>query len=252
MLKNSTQRNKKGNSYASTAFLFLAAVFFGFFIFKINFTKLIFGEIKTTQTVAEGVTKPYVQKSAITEISTGNQKEPSSQTSIIAPKRGDIYRYIDQNGTIVMVSDLEKVPSRYRSSMTVLSGSNNTQSTPINVNNNQIYVSATINYQGRTVKVQLLVDTGATGISISPSVARKLGIQEGQGKQVSTTLADGRKTFSYEVIAEQVTVGPKSKRNMNLQIMPRKGNEETGLLGMSFLGDFPHMIDTKSQVIKWM
>lgn len=33
--------------------------------------------------------------------------------------------------------------------------------------------------------------------------------------------------------------------------MPRAGSEETGLLGMDFLGDFPHVIDTKTGVIRW-
>jgi hypothetical protein len=30
------------------------------------------------------------------------------------------------------------------------------------------------------------------------------------------------------------------------------GAEETGLLGMSFLADFPHILDLQAKVIKWL
>ena len=63
--------------------------------------------------------------------------------------------------------------------------------------------------------------------------------------------SEGRKGLPF---SEAVRVGrgrPKVKRDLNLQIMPRSGNEETGLLGMNFLGEFPHIIEAKAGIIRW-
>ncbi|MDD5106743.1 MAG: hypothetical protein PHC49_14120 [Desulfuromonadaceae bacterium] len=65
------------------------------------------------------------------------------------------------------------------------------------------------------------------------------------------TLADGSMVQTAHVVVDHVTVGPKAKRYLNVQIMPRSGNEETGLLGMNFLGDFPHIIEAKAGTIRW-
>ena len=102
------------------------------------------------------------------------------------------------------------------------------------------------------VTVSLLIDTGATGVVISPAIAQRLGIRLEEVTQGVTTVADGRKITNYNAIADFVAVGPKTKKALHLSILPHENNEETGLLGMSFLADFPHILDVKSQVITWM
>jgi len=52
-------------------------------------------------------------------------------------------------------------------------------------------------------------------------------------------VADGRKIANYNVIADFVAVGPKTKKTLQVNILPYEINEETGLLGMKFLVDFP-------------
>jgi len=254
MLKYQKQKERRNEYPIATAALFIvSAAVFAFVIVKIDFTRLVFGEIKQ-------VKPQQVQSSALNEIKPSllSVEEPISniKPQALQPEHTDnssIYRYEDDNGLIVMVSDLERVPVRYRPNMKVLVGeTQNRHITVVTVNNNRVYVPVTIGYQGRSVNVQLLLDTGATGVTISPSIASRLGIVEGSGYQNTVTMADGRKINAYVVTAEHVTVGPKSKKGMELQVMPNEGTEYSGLLGMSFLSEFPHMIDTRSQLIKWM
>jgi predicted aspartyl protease len=170
-----------------------------------------------------------------------------------------------------MVTDLEKVPMQYRGSMKVLlpgepinqgaaaagqyvTSQSQQQSdprvTPIEIVNSLVFVPVTLTYQGRTVTTRLLLDTGATGVTISPAIAQRLGAYS--GSPMTITLADGRKVMSFQFACEQVSVGLKTKINSRVCVMPRDDSEEVGLLGMEFLSEFSHSIDTKAKVIRWL
>jgi len=191
------------------------------------------------------------------------EQPPYSPNSIVPPepvkppgqtqgaKVGSIYKYTDESGMIVMVDDLDKVPKKYRNKMQVTGGNSGQQRTTIKVVNNQVWVPVTISHRGRSASTWLLLDTGATNTSISPALAQRLGIQPAETVGGSATLADGRVVQTATVVVDQVTVGPKSKQSLNVQIIPRANGEETGLLGMNFLGDFPHMIETGAGIIRW-
>lgn len=45
------------------------------------------------------------------------------------------------------------------------------------------------------------------------------------------TLADGSTVQAAHFVIDRVTVGPKIKRDLNVQNLPRAGNDVTGLLG---------------------
>jgi clan AA aspartic protease (TIGR02281 family) len=124
--------------------------------------------------------------------------------------------------------------------------------TRITVSENKILVPVTIGYRGKMVTVQMLLDTGATGVMISRSVAKRLGIRQEDTTQGTSIVADGRHVINHNTEVAFVAVGPKTKKPLQIQIMNRENDLEDGLLGMSFLADFPHMIDVKSSVIKWM
>ncbi len=128
---------------------------------------------------------------------------------------------------------------------------NNEKETAITLSGNQMFVPVTIGYRGRMVTVPLLIDTGATGVTISPALAIRLGIKPEDTKQGLSQLADGSKVGTNTATVDFVAVGPKTKKPTEIHIIGA-GFEETGLLGMSFLGDFPHMINLKTQTIKWM
>ena len=197
-------------------------------------------------------------------VSEQNQEQPQTQSPLEQPEQvktfdqqarvakvGEIYKYTDANGMIVMVDDLERVPQKYRNRMQVSGGTYGQQRTAVKVVNNQIWVPVTITHRGRSASTWLLLDTGATNTSISPALAQRLGIQPAETNGGMATLADGRVVQTATAIVDQVTVGPKSKQSLNVQIMPRTNGEETGLLGMNFLGNFPHIIETGAGIIRW-
>ena len=190
--------------------------------------------------------EPAIQIAAPKEQVT-EQRAPSTKTK----EPGSIYQYIDTSGMVVMVDDLEKVPVKYRAKMKTSSSMYGQQRTAVKMINNQIWVPVTLGHKGRMVTTWLLLDTGATNTSISPALAQRLGIQAADTNSGKATLADGRMVQTAHVVIDHVTTGPKVKRDLNVQILPRAGDEETGLLGMNFLSEFPHIVDTKAGIIRW-
>lgn len=192
--------------------LFVAA---GFFILKIDLTKLIF-------------------KKSVEELKAPNITETMSKEQYAEVLK--IYRTPE----VINVPEIQPTI-------------NNEKETALKVyENNSVYVPVTIGYRGKMVTVELLIDTGATGITISPAVAQRLGINSEDTTQGRSTVADGRTVAHYSVNAAFVAVGPKVKKPIQINIMQRINSEDYGLLGMSFLAEFPHMLDMKANVIRWM
>ncbi len=79
--------------------------------------------------------------------------------------------------------------------------------------------------------VDVLVDTGATGVAISQRVADKLGLKSIDAIRTSTANGD---TVSYMVRLESVKVGGVEAKNVSAMISP--GLDGDVLLGMSYLG----------------
>ena len=80
-------------------------------------------------------------------------------------------------------------------------------------------------------KVDVLVDTGATGVAISQKVADKLNLKSIDAVRTSTANGD---TVSYMVRLESVKVGGVEANNVAASISP--GLDGDVLLGMSYLG----------------
>ncbi len=79
--------------------------------------------------------------------------------------------------------------------------------------------------------VTFLLDTGATGVALSDTTARRLGLKRGRPFQTST--ANGIST-SYAVKLDSVSVGAIALQDVPAGISPGLGMDEV-LLGMSFL-----------------
>jgi aspartyl protease family protein len=80
-------------------------------------------------------------------------------------------------------------------------------------------------------KVNVLVDTGATGVAISQKVANKLDLKSIDAIRTSTANGDA---LGYMVRLESVKVGGVEARNVSATIAP--GLDGDVLLGMSYLG----------------
>ena len=80
-------------------------------------------------------------------------------------------------------------------------------------------------------KVDVLVDTGATGVAISQKIADKLNLKSTDAVRTSTANGD---TVSYMVRLDSVKVGGVEAKNVAATIAP--GLDGDVLLGMSYLG----------------
>lgn len=238
--------------------LIMVAVFMiiiGYLILNADFSSMLFGEIKTVTDSMESSNeipneRKFKQNSQ--ELVKPPEVKNSATVEHEKPTEEMMFRYTDENGIMVMGNNIENVPMRYRTKMKVLkTDSTNNLKTSVIVNNNRIFVPVKITYKGRTENIKLLVDTGATGINISQRVAALLKISPTDGHQGESILADGRRIPTLFTKADYVSVGPKTLTNAEIQVMMRERNEDDGLLGMAFLGEFPHTIDLKTQTIKW-
>jgi aspartyl protease family protein len=94
-------------------------------------------------------------------------------------------------------------------------------------------------------KVNVLVDTGATGVAISQEVADKLQLKSQHA--VRTMTANGE-TVSYMVRLDSVKVGGVEARNVSATIAP--GLDGDALLGMSYLGRMDVRLFNNEMTIK--
>ena len=183
-----------------------------------------------------------------------------------------IFSWKDENGITHFTDSPEKIPPKYRDGkmegLRIIeevpseesSSSNSKMNLPvtrlnhlqeykvplISTNSGNFIVDATINRKG---KVKLMLDTGASLISLSPEVCRKLGIKEtlklpaiqmqtANGISQNKLIAlDKVKIGDAEVDLVEASIGKK---------IPGIG----GLLGMSFLSNFRMEINhTESELI---
>jgi len=80
-------------------------------------------------------------------------------------------------------------------------------------------------------KVDVLVDTGATGVAISQAVADKLGLKSIDAIRTNTANGD---SVGYMVRLNSIKVGGVEAKNVSAMIAP--GLDGDVLLGMSYLG----------------
>ena len=121
------------------------------------------------------------------------------------------------------------------------------ESIKLNVDGGSMYVNVVIG--GKTSP--MVVDSGATLISLPSEVAGDLGIDvPADAQPIRLTLADGRSISARAVTIPKVRVGEFEAENVEAAVLDASAIRAEPLLGMSFLGNFKFEIDLADKRLK--
>jgi predicted aspartyl protease len=98
-----------------------------------------------------------------------------------------------------------------------------------------------------------VLDTGASKTTINADVADQLSINLGKEKKAQVRVVGGAVIEACVVRMNRLTVGPHTKRNWDVFVVPHKGPAAgyDGLLGMDVLRGLKYRVDFKKQLIIW-
>ena len=125
------------------------------------------------------------------------------------------------------------------------------KTTAVVIYGNQVLVPVTIGYKKREIEVLLLLDTGASVITLHKNVADRLALPSGYRSRLMA--AGGRKIDAGLVKLGSVKFGPYHRSNLVAAVIKNHGTsvDYHGLLGMNALRGVDFRIDHAHQVIRW-
>ena len=118
---------------------------------------------------------------------------------------------------------------------------------PYSGNSRRIIIPVTFN--GR-VTAKMLLDTGAPGMHISDTLAKKLGLLDSRENNLWIIVAGiGGSVPAIFTIMDSIRVGEVEDNFIPTTISRSVSNEFEGLIGMDFMANYEVRIDTKKQVV---
>jgi hypothetical protein len=173
------------------------------------------------------------------------------------------YRYVDKNGVVFWERDQAKIPAEYRSSATLNYGGAESGSatsavpkgqprvTSIRIVDNQIIVPVVFKNKRRTVKANMILDTGASVTTLYSKLAADLRLNKNKHKKVRSVSANGASTTTRLTRVDAIEVDGKKHTKSEVLIMPHSNIGADGLLGNSYLRHFSFTIDYEKQLLRW-
>jgi len=134
---------------------------------------------------------------------------------------------------------------------TVVSGGD--EPTKVRIRGNTVLVPVTLSCGGNEVDVHLVLDTGASRTTISTDVADQLSISLSKERKARVQVVGGAVLEARVVRMNHLTVGPHTKRNVDVLVIPHEGPAAAydGLLGMDVLRGMKYRVDFNKQVVVW-
>ena len=125
--------------------------------------------------------------------------------------------------------------------------------TKVRVVDNQVLVPVTVRQGSTSIRLELVLDTGATRTALHETVATRLPLDLPSARTAMAELADGRVVRSKIVKVEALTVGPNTHGPMEVELISYGGatGMHDGLLGMDFLRRHRYQVDMEHETIRW-
>lgn len=198
----------------------------------------------------------------------------------------EIYKYRDDSGQLNFVDDESRIPAQYRDSKTSMPEATDTvivkdpgnknnkasrtvpderlaidngaaaktlakHQTPVTIQKNRVLVPVKVALGNRSVKLSLLLDTGATRTVLYRGALSTLDLPK--GKKYKARVAGGGIVMSEKIKFKQINVGPFKIKKTYAMVIDQKGKAlpYDGMLGMDFLKSHPYQIDFSNAVINW-
>ena len=184
-------------------------------------------------------------------------------TVLVTSSYGEMYKWVDEKGTVHFTDDLSTIPEKYREdaeSRKFLQETSTSTSHPREVSKSALPAEVTepkgitvdlvrrgeVSYTevllNESIRQHFMVDTGASFTVISQGAAKELGITIDGNTPIIPTATASSVIFNPLITLRSIRVGEAEVENVDVLVHNLPGHS-AGLLGNSFLSKFKVVLD---------